>query len=214
MSVSFPNPLPAKEEQQYIQLWNAGDMAARDILIEHNLRLVAHIAKKYTGNSTSPDDLISIGTIGLIKAVNTYNSEKAAKLATYASRCIENEILMHLRSTKKSRSEISLSDPIGTDKEGNEINLNDIIGTEPDAICDDISLKIQISKMLKSIDLKLSPREKFIIINRYGISSDEPKTQREIASSLKISRSYVSRIEKGALNKLKAALKNERTMDP
>lgn len=214
MSVSFPNPLSAKEEQQYIKLWDGGDMSARDILIEHNLRLVAHIAKKYTGNSTSPDDLISIGTIGLIKAVNTYNSKKATKLATYASRCIENEILMHLRSTKKSRSEISLSDPIGTDKEGNEINLNDIIGTEPDAICDDISLKIQIAKMLKSINLKLSPREKFIIINRYGISSDEPKTQREIASSLKISRSYVSRIEKSALDKLKDALKNERTMDP
>lgn len=214
MSVSFPNPLSAKEEQHYIELCEAGDQAARNILIERNLRLVAHIAKKYTGTTTSSDDLISIGTIGLIKAVNTYSSAKTARLATYAARCIENEILMNLRATKKNRAEISLSDPIGTDKDGNEINLNDILGTEPDAVCDDISLKIQISKLQEALDSKLSSREKYIIVNRYGIAGAEPRTQRQVADDLNISRSYVSRIEKKALLKLKDALKNERTEVP
>lgn len=213
MNVSFPNPLSAKEEQHYIALYESGDETARNILIEHNLRLVAHIAKKYTGPATSADDLISIGTIGLIKAVNTYNSKKAARLATYAARCIENEILMSLRASKKSRTEVSLSDPIGTDKNGNEINLNDILGTDPDAILDDISLKIQISKMSEALDSCLSDREKAVIIKRYGILGHLPETQREVADELDISRSYVSRIEKKALKKLKEELKHERTTD-
>lgn len=213
MNVSFPNPLSAKDEQYYIALYESGDESARNILIEHNLRLVAHIAKKYTGPTTQSDDLISIGTIGLIKAVNTYNSRKAARLATYAARCIENEILMSLRAGKKSRTEVSLSDPIGTDKDGNEINLNDILGTDPDAVLDDISLKIQISKMSEAIDSCLSPREKAVIIRRYGILGHQPETQREVASDLNISRSYVSRIEKKALEKLREELKHERTTD-
>lgn len=213
MNVSFPNPLSAKEEQYYIALYESGDETARNILIEHNLRLVAHIAKKYTGPTTQPDDLISIGTIGLIKAVNTYNSQKAARLATYAARCIENEILMSLRAGKKNRTEVSLSDPIGTDKDGNEINLNDILGTDPDAVLDDISLKIQISKMSKAIDSCLSAREKAVIIKRYGILGHLPETQREVAADLNISRSYVSRIEKKALEKLREELKHEKTAD-
>ncbi len=214
MSVSFPNPLSAKEEQYYIERYESGDEEARNILIERNLRLVAHIAKKYTGTAASAsDDLISIGTIGLIKAVNTYQSHKAARLATYAARCIENEILMSLRASKKNRAEVSLSDPIGTDKDGNEINLNDILGTDPDAILDDISLKIQVLKMTDAINSKLSDREKSVILNRYGIMGHMPKTQREVAADLNISRSYVSRIEKRALEKLHDALRYERTPD-
>ena len=214
MSVSFPNPLTAKEEKYYIAQYEAGDETAKDILIERNLRLVAHIAKKYTGAATSSDDLISIGTIGLIKAVNTYSSSRSAKLATYAARCIENEILMSLRASKRSRTEISLSDPIGTDKDGNEINLNDIIGTDPDEILDDISLKIQVAKLVEAMDCTLSEREKTVIIHRYGILGEEPRTQREVAQQLNISRSYVSRIEKKALSKLKSRLINERTVYP
>lgn len=214
MSVSFPNPLTAKEERHYVSLHEAGDTAARNILIERNLRLVAHVAKKYTNSTTSADDLISIGTIGLIKAVDSYSSKRSAKLATYAARCIENEILMSLRASKRSRTEISLSDPIGTDKDGNEINLNDIIGTDPDEILDGISLKIQISKLVKALDCSLTEREKNIIINRYGIFGEEPKTQQEVAKQLNISRSYVSRIEKKALSKLKKELIDERTVYP
>lgn len=213
MSISFPKPLSAKEEKNYIQAYESGDSDAKNILIEHNLRLVAHIAKKYSGSSIPSDDLISIGTIGLIKAVNTYNSSKAARLATYAARCIENEILMSLRAGKKNRTEVSLSDPIGTDKDGNEINLNDILGTEPDAILNDISLKIQIHKMSDAINSCLSKREKQIILSRYGILGHQPRTQREIAADLNISRSYVSRIEKKAMSKLRAALKHEMTAD-
>lgn len=214
MSISFPSPLSAKEEKRYIALYEAGDDTARNLLIEHNLRLVAHIAKKYAGSTISVDDLISIGTIGLIKAVDTYNSNKTAKLATYAARCIENEILMSLRSSKRIRTEISLSDPIGTDKEGNEINLNDIIGTDPDEILNDISLKIQTSKMIQAIESVLSDREKTIIIKRYGLMGEDALPQREVAKELNISRSYVSRIEKKALGKLRAQLKNEMTVFP
>lgn len=214
MSISFPSPLSAKEEKRYIALYEAGDDTARNLLIEHNLRLVAHIAKKYAGSTISVDDLISIGTIGLIKAVDTYNSNKTAKLATYAARCIENEILMSLRSSKRIRTEISLSDPIGTDKEGNEINLNDIIGTDPDEILNDISLKLQTSKMIQAIESVLSDREKTIIIKRYGLMGEDALPQREVAKELNISRSYVSRIEKKALGKLRAQLKNEMTVFP
>ena len=214
MGISFPKPLTPKEEEHYISLYEAGDETAKDLLIERNLRLVAHIAKKYTASVIPADDLISIGTIGLIKAVNTYSSHKSSKLATYAARCIENEILMSLRSARRLRTEVSLSDPIGTDKEGNEINLNDVIGTDPDEILEDISLKIQTAKLFHAVNSILTDREKTVIIKRYGIMGEEPLPQREVAKVLNISRSYVSRIEKKALAKLNSQLKNERTVHP
>ena len=183
-----------------------GDEKAKDVLIERNLRLVAHIAKKYTSNVYTMDDFISIGTIGLIKAINTYSSGKAARLATYAARCIENEILMSMRASKKNSSEVSINLPIGTDKDGNEISLNDILGTEPDAVACDISTRLQVQDMIKAIDRVLTDREKKVIIYRYGVLGAVPRTQREVAARLHISRSYVSRIEKKALEKLKNAL--------
>ena len=210
MSSSFPLPLTENEEKKYVELMEAGDPCARDVLIERNLRLVAHIARKYNGTTTSGEDLISIGTIGLIKAVNTYTSKKAARLATYAARCIENEILMSIRTSKKNKQEVSISLPIGTDKDGNEISLNDILGTDPDEIIDNLNLKFQIQALYRSMDQVLSPREKEIIRLRYGLSGREPKTQREIAASMGISRSYVSRIEKKALEKLKSGLSQQR----
>ena len=206
MSSSFPNPLTEKEEQHYVELLAENDTDARTVLIERNLRLVAHIAKKYIGSNTNQDDLISIGTIGLIKAVNTYSAGKSTRLATYAAKCIENEILMSIRASKRLSREVSLSLPIGTDKDGNEISLNDILGTDTDEIIDSISLKIQVGKLYQAIDRVLSPREKAVIVARYGLDGNEPRPQREIASSLNISRSYVSRIEKKALEKLKRAL--------
>lgn len=208
MSTSFPKPLTEKEEQFYVQQMEQNIPQARNILIEHNLRLVAHIAKKYTGPAFSQDDLISIGTIGLIKAVNTYTSEKSTRLATYAARCIENEILMSIRASRKLKSEISLNQPIGMDQDGNEISFNDILGTDDDEIIDSISLKIQVSKLYDAIHHVLTPREQQVIIKRYGLDGREPLPQREIAKLLQISRSYVSRIEKKALEKLKDALKD------
>ena len=208
MSSSFPNPLTEAEEQYYVKLLEENDPAARLTLIERNLRLVAHIAKKYAGPMTTQDDLISIGTIGLIKAVNTYTSKKSTRLATYAAKCIENEILMSIRASKRISREVSLSLPIGTDKDGNEISLNDILGTDSDEIVDLISLKIQVGKLYEAIDSCLSAREKKIIVDRYGLDGSEPKPQREIAKQLGISRSYVSRIEKKALEKLKIALES------
>ncbi|MDO4544672.1 MAG: RNA polymerase sporulation sigma factor SigK [Bacillota bacterium] len=202
MSVSFPKPLTEKEEKYYIALYEKGDEEARKILIERNLRLVAHVAKKYTTGVQTMDDYISIGTIGLIKAVNTYKSGRATKLATYAAKCIENEILMSIRANKKNMSEVSISSPIGTDKDGNEISLNDILGTSPDAIVDDLDLKIQIQHMISALNAALTDREKKVLIHRYGILGHFPKTQREVAGLLGISRSYVSRIEKKALQKL------------
>ncbi len=202
MSDSFPKPLSEKEEQTYLALYFAGDPEAKNILIERNLRLVAHIAKKYNATNCSPDDLISIGTIGLIKAINTYSAAKSVRLATYASKCVENEILMFLRSSKKTKAEISLNEPLGTDKDGNEISFNDILGSDPDAVLNDISLKIQIKSLYDLIEKKLNEREKSVVINRYGLYGRVPKTQREVAADLGISRSYVSRIEKKALEKL------------
>ena len=209
MSSSFPNPLTEKEEQHYVELLAENDTDARTVLIERNLRLVAHIAKKYIGPNTNQDDLISIGTIGLIKAVNTYSAGKSTRLATYAAKCIENEILMSIRASKRLNREVSLSLPIGTDKDGNEISLNDILGTDTDEIIDSISLKIQVGKLYQAIDRVLSPRERAVIVARYGLDGNEPRPQREIASSLNISRSYVSRIEKKALEKLKCALESQ-----
>ncbi len=207
MSVSFPQPLTEKEEKYYIQAYENGDEEARQILIERNLRLVAHVAKKYSSQTHTMDDFISIGTIGLIKAVNTYRSGRAARLATYAARCIDNEILMSIRSSKKNTAEVSINASIGTDKDGNEISLNDILGTEPDAIVDDLDLKIRIQHMIDILDKTLSDREKKILIYRYGILGVIPRTQREVAAMLGISRSYVSRIEKKALEKLRGAIK-------
>ncbi len=203
MSSSFPNPLTEKEEQYYVKLLEENDPDARLVLIERNLRLVAHIAKKYAGPMTTQDDLISIGTIGLIKAVNTYTSKKSTRLATYAAKCIENEILMSIRASKRIKQEVSLSLPIGTDKDGNEISFNDILGTDTDEIVDSINFKIQVGKLHQAVNSALTPREKTVIISRYGLDGTEPMPQREIAERLGISRSYVSRIEKRALEKLK-----------
>lgn len=206
MSSSFPSPLTEKEEQHYVVLLEENDADARNVLIERNLRLVAHIAKKYAGPNTNQDDLISIGTIGLIKAVNTYSAGKSVRLATYAAKCIENEILMSIRASKRYSKEVSLSLPIGTDKDGNEISLNDILGSDTDEIIEFISLKIQVGKLYQAIDSTLTRREKSIIVARYGLDGNEPKPQREIAAELGISRSYVSRIEKKALEKLRKKL--------
>ena len=169
MSVSFPKPLSDKEEKYYIEQYENGDEEAKKILIERNLRLAAHIAKKYSSQSHTMDDFISIGTIGLIKAVNTYSSSRSVRLATYAAKCIENEILMSIRASKKNSSEVSLNVSIGTDKDGNEISLNDILGTEPDAVADDISLKIQVQQMINTMNKVLSERERLVLIHRYGI---------------------------------------------
>lgn len=179
-----------------------GDNNAKNILVEHNLRLVAHIVKKYCSNSAEQDDLISIGTIGLIKAVNTFDESKGIKLATYASKCIENEVLMYFRSQKKSSQDISINEPIDSDSEGNPLTLMDIICTE-DTIADDIDLKITTQKLYKYIEEIKNEREKTIIIMRYGLYGTEPLTQNQIAQKLKISRSYVSRIEKKVLIELR-----------
>ena len=203
MSSSFPSPLSEKEEQALIGRLADGDSEAKTMLIEHNLRLVAHIAKKYAGPGACQDDLISIGTIGLIKAVGTYSGRKSTRLATYAAKCIENEILMSIRSSKRIRQEVSLSLPIGIDKDGNEISFNDLLGTDTDEIVDSIDLKIQISRLREAISSCLSHREQAVITARYGLDGREPRPQREIASCLGISRSYVSRIEKKALEKLR-----------
>lgn len=203
MSSSFPKPLTAEEEEYYLKLYEDGNLEAKNILIVKNLRLVAHISKKYTGTNSSTDDLISIGTIGLIKAVNTYSGKKHTKLSTYAAKCIENEILMSIRSEKKRKSEISLNEPIGTDKDGNELSFNDILGSDPDEILEDIYMKMQVKKLLSTLSSILTNRERFIIVKRYGLMGQKPLTQRELSQELNISRSYVSRIEKRALEKLR-----------
>ncbi|MBU5426695.1 RNA polymerase sporulation sigma factor SigK [Tissierella pigra] len=205
-SNSFPKPLSREEEEKYLDLYAKGDENARNILIERNLRLVAHIVKKYNNTGKDTEDLISIGTIGLIKGISTYDPSKGVRLATYSARCIENEILMTIRSTKKTKAEISMHGPIGTDKEGNEINLLDILGSDPDEILDEVHLKLQVKKLYKAINEVLKDREKAIIELRYGLIDGVCKTQREIAVILGISRSYVSRIETRALNKLNKAL--------
>ena len=197
----FPEPLSKEEEDRYVYLSINGNKEARDILIERNLRLVAHIVKKFENFSESSDDLISIGTIGLIKGVDTYKSNKSVKLTTYAARCIENEILMFIRTNKKNQNNVSLNDSIGYDKDGNEITLEEVIKDEYRDSIDLIDLKDNIKLLKKYINV-LSKREKEIIIRRYGLLNKDEETQREIAKSLNISRSYVSRIEKRALVKL------------
>lgn len=209
MGNSFPKPLSDEEEEKYLLLYEQGDQDAKNKLIEHNLRLVAHIVKKYSNTGKDPDDLISIGTIGLIKSVNTYNRNKGVRLATYAARCIENELLMHLRTTKKNKVEVSLNEPIGTDREGNEISFNDVLGTDPDSILDDVEVKMQVKKLYQALATVLKERERVVLTLRYGLNGEGCKTQREVAKMLRISRSYVSRIEKKAILKLKEAFSNE-----
>ncbi|MFZ5943359.1 MAG: RNA polymerase sporulation sigma factor SigK [Bacillota bacterium] len=198
---AFPQPLSEEDEGKYLALLQKGDEEARNVLIKHNLRLVAHITKKFDGTNEDNDDLISIGTIGLIKGINTFDLQKGTKLATYAARCIENEILMHLRAIKKNRGEVSLYDPIGVDKEGNEITLIDVLGTERDIVADTVEASFEYEMLLDRVKI-LTKREKKVLELRFGLINGLRKTQREIAKMLGISRSYVSRIEKRAIEKL------------
>ena len=200
---SFPPSLSADEEQYYLQKYIEGDLEAKHILIERNLRLVAHVIKKYQHLEENQEDLISIGTIGLIKAITTFNPDKNNRLGTYAARCIENEILMMLRSKKKLSKEISLYEPIGTDRDGNEIQLYDIIESDDMDAHTKINLKDDIKLLYEKIETILSPRERLVLKMRYGLYNQEEYTQREIANQLGISRSYVSRIEKSAIEKLR-----------
>lgn len=199
---SFPKPLPEDEEQKLLVKASEGDTNARNKLVEHNLRLVAHIVKKYYNTGTDPDDLVSIGTIGLIKAVNTFNFDKNIKLSSYASRCIENEILMYFRSAKKNALDISMNEEIDSDADGNSLTLTDIMAVD-DNIVEELDTKMKIEKLSLFIKEILTPREALIIKLRYGLDNKKPLTQREVSGMLKISRSYVSRIEKKALLKLK-----------
>ena len=203
---TFPQPLDEKEEAKYLELLKAGDKNAKGVLIERNLRLVAHIVKKYQIPNKDIDELISIGTVGLIKAIDSFDASKGTRLATYASRCIENEILMLFRSNKKQKGETFLHDPIGVDKEGNEISLIDVLSSDKDSVVEKVESNIQIRALYAKIKTALSEREGEIIRMRYGLVDGKCKTQREIASLLGISRSYVSRIEKKALKKLKKEL--------
>lgn len=202
-SGQFPKALSAKKEEELLQKMADGDDSARKKLIEHNLRLVAHVAKKYFGSGADQDDLVSIGTIGLIKAVSSFKPDKGIRLATYAARCIDNEILMYFRSAKKTAQDVYISDPIDTDKDGNTLTLIDVI-TDNSDIIEDLDLKIKLQKLQKYLNDTLTPRELTIIRLRYGLDGRQELPQREVAKKLKISRSYVSRIEKKALEKLKA----------
>ena len=203
---TFPQPLDEKEEEKYLQLLKTGDKKAKSVLIERNLRLVAHIVKKYQIPNKDIDELISIGTVGLIKAIDSFDVSKGTRLATYASRCIENEILMLFRNNKKQKSETFLQDPIGVDKEGNEISLIDVLSSEKDSVIDKVEMKLQIKALYNKMNSALTEREEEILKMRYGLKVGKCKTQREIAGMLGISRSYVSRIEKKALKKLKKEL--------
>lgn len=206
ISNSFPRVLSIEEEEFYLNKYKEGDREARDKLIEHNLRLVAHIVKKYKNTSESKDDLISIGTLGLIKAIDSYKFDSKARIATYASRCIENEILMHLRATKKIKETSMLYQTIGLDKDGNEIHLCDVIEDPEPLILDKMEHSEEINKIKEALKV-LTDREYLIIKNRYGLESVLPQTQKELAKELNISRSYISRIEKRALTKLYLEIK-------
>lgn len=206
---SFPQPPSAKEEKEYLKKCKEGDWQARNQLIERNMRLVAYIAKKYQQSGVEMEDLISIGTIGLIKGVDSFREDKKIRLATYCARCVENEILMYLRSVKKTARDVYLFDTIGSDKEGNEINLFDVLEYEEEDIADRLTRKEHIGKLEQHMEQTLTPREKEILCLRYGIQAKEQKTQREIAEIYQISRSYVSRIEKKALKKLRDRYEDE-----
>lgn len=202
---SFPKPLTREEETHYLALAAKGDLEARNILIERNLRLVAHIMKKYYAQTADQEDLISIGTIGLIKGITTFDASKGARLATYAARCVENEILMHFRSQKKSSQDVSLSDYIETSADGTALSLIDVVGQDEDLL-EQVSSKELLQQVRKAVDRCLTGQEKEIIVLRYGLDGNAPKRQREVADIVGISRSYVSRIEKKALEKLRQAL--------
>ena len=205
-SQSFPPPLSNEKETEYFLLAAKGDESAREKLIVHNLRLVSHIVRKYYASSPSQEDLVSIGTIGLIKAVDSFNASNGARFATYAAKCIQNEILMHFRAQKKLANEISINETIDIDRDGNPLTYIDVIGCD-ECFCEDIDKKIQIEKALKYVNSVLTERERLVIIMRYGLYNHPPLTQREAAQKLKISRSYISRIEKSALQKLNSAFK-------
>jgi RNA polymerase sporulation-specific sigma factor len=199
---AFPQPLSEEEENYYLERLFKGDPEARNTIIEHNLRLVAHVCKKkFEGASEENEDMISIGSIGLIKAIDAYDPTKGTRLATFAARCIENEILMHLRSLKKHRGKISINEPIGVDKEGNEITLTDVLGTENDMVTEDVENRLEQKRIIEQMK-KLNKREKYVLELRFGLFTGLRNTQREIAKALGISRSYVSRIEKKAIEKL------------
>ena len=203
----FPEPLTSSEEKNYLEQMAKGDDEARNILIERNLRLVAHIAKKYSTTNVEQDDLISIGTIGLIKGINSFNMEKGSRLSTYASRCIENEILMHLRATKKLNAEVYLNEPIGKDKDDNVVTLEEVLENNERNIEDEVDIKIKIKLLYEKMKSLLKDRERTIIELRFGLDGNKPKTQHEIAKMMGISRSYVSRIETKAIGKLAKEIK-------
>ena len=203
----LPEPLSKEEEIKYVELSMNNDTKARNKLIEHNLRLVVFLAKKYENTSTDLEDLVSIGTIGLIKAVNTYRLDKNIKLATYASRCIDNEILMYLRKTKRKRTEVSFEDSLSYDADGNELHLEDVLGTDADIVTKGLDDELDKSMMLEEIE-KLSPRDKEIIELRYGLNGKKEMTQKDVATLLGISQSYISRIEKKVIKKLKSIIRN------
>jgi len=205
---SFPQPLSEADEQKYLRQWKEGDWQARGILIEHNLRLVAHMVKRYESTRIDQEDLISIGTIGLIKAVNTFDMNKGIKLATYAARCIDNEILMHLRATKKQREEVYVREPIGVDKEGNEVTLLDTLASNEEPLADIVEVILQ-QEQVQHLITRLERREQVVLMLRYGLVDGVILPQREIARELKISRSYVSRIEKKAMERLNVELRRE-----
>ena len=200
---SFPKALSSKEESELLEKMALGDNSARKRLIEHNLRLVAHVAKKYFGSGADQDDLVSIGTVGLIKAISSFKPDKGIRLATYAARCIDNEILMYFRGLKKTAQDVSINDPIETDKDGNTLTLTDVIADNSD-IVEDLDLKVKLEQLKEFLKDTLTPRELTIIRLRYGLGGRPELPQREVAKKLKISRSYVSRIEKRALQKLRA----------
>ena len=198
---AFPQPLSDADEAVWIARLREGDAEARGVLIQHNLRLVAHIAKKFDNVAEDRDDLISIGTIGLIKGIHTFNPDKNTKLGTYAARCVENEILMHIRAQKRHKCEVSLNEPIGTDADGNQISLRDILGTDGDLVADEVELSCEYEHLLQKMYC-LTEREKKVVIMRYGLHGGDALTQKEVGERLNVSRSYVSRIEKKALEKL------------
>lgn len=203
----LPEPLTKEEEMKYVEQSMNNDSKARNILIEHNLRLVVFLAKKYDNTGTDLEDLVSIGTIGLIKAVNTYKLDKNIKLATYASRCIDNEILMHLRKIKRKKTEVSFEDSLSYDSDGNELHLEDVLGTEKDIVTKGLDDELDKSILLEEIE-KLSPRDKEIIELRYGLNEKKEMTQKDVANLLGISQSYISRIEKKVIKKLKSIIKS------
>ena len=204
----FPEPLTSEDEKKYLLEMKEGNEDARNILIERNLRLVAHVVKKYNNTNVEQDDLISIGTIGLIKGINSFNVDKGSKLSTYVSRCIDNEILMYLRSTKKLNAEVSLNDPIGKDKDDNVVTLQEVLENNEKTIEEEVDLKLRIKKLYEKISKALKDREKTIIELRFGLGGHKPKTQHEIAKMMGISRSYVSRIESKAISKLSQEFKD------